>query len=337
MNKPWIVAISDIHFNINNLELATKALTMAFEKARELEVPLVVAGDLQDTKAIIRAEVMNRLIDIFRHYDETHVSRGVKSYVLVGNHDLINEKGSEHALTYLELWTSVVGSKSSILDNDLKPTISMLSYCSSLEKFREKLSMCCTNIVLCHQGIKGAYMGDYIQDNTSIDPSELKDFRAFSGHYHRHQTVGNLTYIGSPFTHTWGEANDGEKGFLVINEDGTYERVLTNLRKHIVQTVKFHKMQDIYKCPRPEDLVKIRILGPKSGLDEIERNRQWIETFVGRKDFTLQLIPEISETKQILETEDKTAHEVMDTIIDDLKETDSRKAMLKAEWREVLK
>jgi hypothetical protein len=57
MSKPVAVLISDVHFNLSTLELASSAMKMAQNRAVELNVPLVVAGDLTDHKAIIRGEV----------------------------------------------------------------------------------------------------------------------------------------------------------------------------------------------------------------------------------------------------------------------------------------
>ncbi|WP_206687817.1 hypothetical protein, partial [Streptococcus pseudopneumoniae] len=65
-----------------------------------------------------------------------------------------------------------------------------------------------------------------------------------SGHYHRTQdircgrprkgAVGLFTYIGNPYTLSFGEASDGPKGYQVLFDDGTLEQIPTNLRKHII-------------------------------------------------------------------------------------------------------
>ena len=49
--SPIAVLISDIHYNINTLPVADAALRQAIAKANELDVVLIVTGDLHDTKA----------------------------------------------------------------------------------------------------------------------------------------------------------------------------------------------------------------------------------------------------------------------------------------------
>jgi len=102
MSKPAAVLISDIHFSLPNLELASAALLRAQFKAALLKVPLVIAGDLMDTKANMRAEVVNKLIQLFSVKDNPD------TIILVGNHDLINEKGKSHSLNFLKPYTTVI-------------------------------------------------------------------------------------------------------------------------------------------------------------------------------------------------------------------------------------
>jgi hypothetical protein len=42
---PIAVIISDVHYNINTLEVADKAMRMAINRANILNIPLIVAGD----------------------------------------------------------------------------------------------------------------------------------------------------------------------------------------------------------------------------------------------------------------------------------------------------
>ena len=52
-NNPIAVVMADLHFNINNIDVASTALSVAIDKANDLGVTLIIAGDLHDTKAII--------------------------------------------------------------------------------------------------------------------------------------------------------------------------------------------------------------------------------------------------------------------------------------------
>ena len=64
--KPIAVLISDVHYNKNSLKLADTAMRLAAAKAHGLRVPLIVAGDLHDTKGHIDAACANSLIDFMK-------------------------------------------------------------------------------------------------------------------------------------------------------------------------------------------------------------------------------------------------------------------------------
>lgn len=303
MSKPLFVAISDIHFNINTLELASKSLQAALHKAEELNIPLIIAGDLNDTKAIIRAEVANAIIRILK-------PAKIKVYILEGNHDKVNEKGREHGLNYLAPYAYILDMPH-ILGLNGHPVF-VIPYQSDSEAIIGTLNahQLVPKIIIMHQGFRGAFMGDYIQDKSSISIEVFKKHTVISGHYHRHQTLGTVTYIGSPYTITFGEANDGPKGFLIINTDGTFERQILELRKHIVVNRRINRDLEIpIDNYQHGDLVKVRITGPRGLLKLVNKQKLGLK-LIGHGNFKLELIvedPEESHTPHL----DLTDHELM--------------------------
>ena len=81
MANPRAVLISDVHYNLQTLPLADAAMRQAIQKANELQVPLIVAGDLHDTKANLRGECINAMLETFNTCEQD-------IYFLIGNHDL---------------------------------------------------------------------------------------------------------------------------------------------------------------------------------------------------------------------------------------------------------
>lgn len=344
MLKPWMskqiaVLISDIHFSLTTLPLASAALKAALSKAEELQIPLIIAGDLNDTKAIIRAEVANAIISILE-------PAKVKVYVLAGNHDLVNEKGSEHGLNYLRPYAEIIDTP-----QYLTSKIFLVPYLNDTKRFQTQILMDMFDsglIMIMHQGFMGAQMGDYIQDKTSLDPSFVRDFIVISGHYHRHQTLwskiasflrlpfgkGTITYIGSPYTITFGEANDGPKGFLILNEDGSFIREILNLRKHIIKECTLTTLYEPIDDYNPGDLVWIKVSGTRSELEVIEKKDLGFKLF-GHANFKLDLYP-IEEDRQILEIKHMSDAELLDQIIDNGPESVHEKLALKDLWRRVL-
>lgn len=322
--SPTAILLSDVHFSLNNLSLASESLSTALAHAEKLDIPLIICGDLNDTKAIIRAEVANELIDIFKKA-ETDI------LILVGNHDLINEKGKEHSLRFLNELRKV-----SVVHRPMECWgFHFLPYFSDPEEFKRALNHIPHGAtIICHQGVKGAFMGDYIQDKSSTEPSILEPYTVFSGHYHRHQRVGTVTYIGNPYTMSFGEANDGPKGYLVLNDDGSFERVDLKLRRHVIKEYRYDDVISRDDSIGPNDIVWVKVSGPASELDTIDK-KSLGDTLLGHSNFKLDLIADVNEIDNNSIKNGMTNASLLDTLIDQIPESEEYKDTLKSLWREI--
>lgn len=333
MSRPVAVVIGDIHFSVPNLELASSSLRQALYKANALQIPLVINGDLMDTKAILRAECVNRVMDILG------TATGMV-YVNIGNHDLLSEKGDDHSLHFLDNIADVV--KSPV-------EIPYVGWVIPYQNSTERLSMFLKGIkpesrLIMHQGVQGAYLGHYTQDKTSLSSDHFKNFRVVSSHYHRRQDiqcgpiqkkqVGVFSYIGNPYTLNFGEAKDPSKGFSILHADGTLKHVDTNLRKHVLIERNITQLEYIVFGVEKNDLIMMRIRGPKNLLDAINKDKLGEKLF-GHSNFKLDKeydnLVFNSNTKK-----SKNNHELLDELIDRTGETDSRKKYMKKFWRDTL-
>lgn len=326
MSNPIAVLIADVHYNIQTLPLADAAMRQAIAKANELNVPLIVAGDLHDTKANMRAECMNAMIETFKLCDK-------KSYIIVGNHDRVNEKSYEHSLNFLAPYAIVINSALA-LDN-LK--LCLISYQSNPNDLlymmrRERKG----HMFIVHQGIVGSDSGEYIQDKSAITAEDVADFRVISGHYHKRQDIkcgrprqgalGLFSYIGNPYTLAFGEANDPPKGFQILMDDGLLEFVPTNLRKHVIIDIDLNGPQKAAGYNRG-DLVWVKVKGTKEQLMNVTKKSLNIA-----ESFRLDLIPTDTTTEAPAKTQ--TNGELLDSLIDSLSNTsDDRKDRLKKLWK----
>lgn len=330
--KPLFVAISDLHFNINNLDLASQALEAAINKAKELNVSLVIAGDLHDTKDIIRGKVANKLLEILGN----HWLKSV--IILAGNHDLINEKSNEHGLNYLKNLEGVyIINQTDIPRAWIKNTYFIAYQSNSVDLTKKFAQIPKGSTIVMHQGFLGAAMGDYIQDKSSIDPELVKDFIVISGHYHRHQTIGTVTYIGSPFTHTFGEANDGLKGFLIVNEDGSFTRVALLLRSHRIFEMTWANGEwvapELTYYTTFDSSIWVKMRGPQSELAKINKKDLGMKLFC-HTNYKLDKIPTDS-IKLTNKIDNLSNFEILDRLIDLISDTPEHKAELKKTWREL--
>lgn len=327
--KPKAVLISDIHFTVSTLELASSALKQAMNKAVKLDIPLIIAGDLLDSKAIIRGEVANRLIEIFRQ------NRYCWTYLLVGNHDLLNEKGKEHSLNFLSSYCRIIDSYQN------EGYLHFIPYQSNTTELKEILSKIPKqSTIIMHQGLATAYMGHYVQDKTSLPPEAFDGYRVISGHYHRAQNIkcgdtGLFSYIGSPYTTSFAESDDGHKGFQILFDDGSLEQVRTDLRRHIIVEMNFDESFISGRNIKLEDLVWLKVYGPKSELDKIDKKELGMKLF-GHNNYKLDKIPLKNEDRIDPKLTNLTESEIFDSIIDKLQETKEEKEYLKALWKEII-
>lgn len=336
-NKVKAVLISDVHFNINTLHLASSALNSAIEVAESENVPLIIAGDLNDTKAMLRAECANAIIECLSKA-KTEV------IILIGNHDLINEKSKSHSLNFLRPFATIVEAPVNYKG------LWFIPYQSDSEVLKSILAgIPKGSTIIMHQGVKGAFMGEYIVDTTSIDPSFLAPFRCISGHYHRAQTLicddrkhasygepGVFNYIGTPYTVTYAEAHDGPKGLQLLLQDNRLEQLPLDIRKHVIIETDYQNVLNPIEGLRGIDLLWLKVHGPASELDKLDKKLIG-ETLIGHQNFKLDKIYSESEKQVSVEIEKLSDEEMLDKLITDSEETKVQKVYLKKLWREVLK
>lgn len=325
MSNRIAVIISDVHYNLQTLPLADAAMRQAINKANELEVPLIVSGDLHDTKANLRGECVKTMIETFRLCEQ-------QPYVIVGNHDLINEKSTEHSLEFLRSYVSIVDLPTTLVELDL----SLIPYQNDVKKAISVFKVQPTNKIICHQGLKTSLMGDYIQDHSAIDKDDVSNFRVISGHYHYRQDikigrpqkdcVGLWSYVGNPYTLTWGEANDPEKGYQILHSDGTLKFVPTNLRKHVIIECTPQNYMDKIITAQSDDLLWIKMTGTVNDVV----TRKDISTWLNRETFkfTFDYIPQHLLVETAL---NQTQEQILDGMLDKLPNSDKMKAM----WRKL--
>lgn len=338
--KPVAVLISDIHYNLNNLELADKATRMAVAKANRHNVPLIVAGDLHDTKASLRGECIKAILD-------TLGACRTPSIVIVANHDRINEKSTAHSLEFLRNTTVLIDKPRVVNISCVNGKyLQLIPYYHDPDELRDYLKRVDPGTrIIMHQGIEGSNMGDYVQDKSAIRPEDVANFRVISGHYHGRQTintgplrpgyVGQFDYIGSPFTHTYGEANDPPKGFQVLHSDGSLEFIPTNLRKHVVINCTTNDLKVAGTISvNPDDLLWFKITDTRENLVLVTRHMVEKAYSLNGMSFRLDLIPTDTKTETPAYISINTQSEILDGMIESVTgSSDDQKLRLKILWK----
>jgi len=220
-----LTIVGDPHARPDNLETKIKPLTQIVE---DLGNDVVWLGDMLDTKEIVRGSCLNFWYNYFKNSKLNHV-------VLVGNHDWFNLDCKAHSLEPLKALLNV-----QIID---KPTVigsyGFLPFYPTNESFLKALKQVLkTEVVFIHQGINGFDYGNGHRETHGIDPEFLRGVNPLliSGHFHSYQRDDKLIYLGSPFTHAFGETNPYTKYV------GTYSGTVLQLHetkfpRHVTGTI----------------------------------------------------------------------------------------------------
>jgi DNA repair exonuclease SbcCD nuclease subunit len=187
-----------------------------------------------------------------------------------------------------------------------------------------------------HAGVQTANMGHYVKDTSSLPPECFSDYRVISGHYHARQDIkcgkNTFSYIGNPYTLTFGEAKDPPKGFQVLYEDGSLGFVPTNLRKHLVIECNTNDVNVDEEDYNIGDLVWLKVSGTRSELDKLKKKDiALFET----QNFKLDKIP-TDAPKTDRKIEGMSDGEILDGLIDNLTEKGEQKTKLKNLWKDVI-
>jgi DNA repair exonuclease SbcCD nuclease subunit len=201
-----ILFIGDPHLKISKFDLSRKFLAWIGNVIEEVNPDLVVnLGDTFDTHAVVRSEVLAEF--------KKHVERCPVPYLYVlGNHDMYKPNDSTyHALQAF----SMEGFR--VID---KPTdigdITYVPYIHDFENFPKETKSIC----VAHQTFVGADYG-YYRPDVGVDADKVSADVIISGHVHKRQTFGKVTYPGTPFSHDLNDI-DQEKGIMVFDTE-TYK------------------------------------------------------------------------------------------------------------------
>jgi DNA repair exonuclease SbcCD nuclease subunit len=342
MIEPRAVLISDVHYSLQTLEVADQAVRMAIAKSKELDVPLIVCGDLHDTKANLRGECVKAMLNTFGLTVKDDYLNLVNTIVLVGNHDRINEKSTEHSLEFLRMTTQVVNKPTFTNMVGVKgKSVHLIPYQHDTDVIRNYLKKVDKgSTIIMHQGVKGSASGEYIQDRTALTEADLAGFRVISGHYHQRQSFklpdgGQFDYVGNPYTFNFGEANDPDKGFQILMDDGSLEFVPTNLRKHRVIDRRVEEFGTFgLTSPTDGDLFWVKVRGTSEQLAKVDKD--FVTKHLYITSFRLTLISDETTTQEPERSNEMPQDELFDSLIDSLNVEAPKKNRLKNLWKTLL-
>jgi DNA repair exonuclease SbcCD nuclease subunit len=144
-----------------------------------------------------------------------------KTYIMVGNHDLFyREKREIHSLIMGGEFSNIV-----LVD---KPTVigdvALIPWL--VEEEWKDVSQIKSKYIFGHLELPGFKMNAMVEmpDNGELNAAHFThQDHVFSGHFHKRQTKGKVTYIGNPFGHNFSDVWDFERGAMYLEWNGEPE------------------------------------------------------------------------------------------------------------------
>lgn len=190
--------VGDPHITSKSLDKANQL----FDLVEGMGNKVIWLGDFLDTKEVIRGKCLNLL--------HTRLEQSkLQHYIIVGNHDWFNLECKDHSLKVLKSLPNVVVIDAPMM---LEDGVLAIPYIHDKAVIKSMLDANDQNrsfhSMFGHLDVVGFDYGNGHNSESGLTHDDFKGLDCvISGHYHKLQNTGNLTYLGTPFSHSFGEAN----------------------------------------------------------------------------------------------------------------------------------
>lgn len=219
-------------------------------------------GDMLDRRGLVEAECLNRLFDYFS-------SSKLQHNIIVGNHDLLSLHTLSHALQPLKALKNVT-----IIDSPqvLFGPVGVIPYTRKPQTFIDAIAELRNNnceYLFCHQGIKEFTLGSGYTEDEAVGLDDVKDYKmVIAGHYHTPMERGNTVYLGSPFSHSFGESNENKRLGIFHTASGTIEYIQLDIfRKHRTYEISANEPFPVLNL---QDLNRIIVTGTEEEIKRVQ-------------------------------------------------------------------
>jgi DNA repair exonuclease SbcCD nuclease subunit len=191
------------------------------------------------------------------------VSKGLKLTFVIGNHDMVLLDNTEYSIIKSFMPYGKVINDYEWIDNN-NTRLHFLSYTNTVPDFNIGKGK---NILFGHLDVNGFMMDDIVcKDGFNKDQFKQFDL-VLSGHFHKHQVLGNIVYSGSPYQIRYSERHD-IKGYILLDTDkASWEFVEYKTAPTFVEeTVDITDIENV-----KGKFVRIKTNKSESNLDELKQ------------------------------------------------------------------
>jgi len=306
MSDVKILAVGDTHFKVSNLpesrEMASRILKVAQASRPDA---IVLLGDIHDDFERIHSSVLTAIQDMVRD-----LSRDFPVYMLIGNHDLINNSvflEPKHPFNALKEWRNVT-----VVDKVITRNIggdqhgqlfTFLPYVPA-GRFAEALATCeswkSSRAIFCHQEFKRAKLGAIASEHGDDWPEGNN--LVISGHIHDYDRLqSNILYVGTPMAHSFGDTATKTISLFTFKSDGEFEERRIDLKMPKRLTFEL-SIEEAMKFEVPENsIVRIYLKDTSGALAAFKKTKDYKEL-----EKKAKVIPKASDISEKIVSKGRT-------------------------------
>lgn len=237
----YILVIGDPHFtstNTRETDCLTSEVVRIINENDEIS-NIVILGDTLDRHETVNTNVLFRVEQFFN--DILNTRECIKLYVLIGNHDIPNNKIYMSEVHPFKRWEDdklYIINKTRLVDIDnmkflMVPYVPPGRFNEAIKDVEYGTYRC----IFAHQEFKGCKMGSSGLISEHGDDI-IPDIDIISGHIHERQRIGKLYYPGTPYQTNMGETTDKSISLLrFLDNDIVETRYSLNIPRKITVDV----------------------------------------------------------------------------------------------------
>ena len=277
------VIITDTHLKTSNIELNTSIFKQVIDYCLKYGIDECYhCGDIFTDRS--GSQPLSVLIGFKEILDMFSANR-IKLKAIAGNHDKVNLNSTD---SYLDIFAAnknftVVKKYDKFYENEII-VIWALPFFKEIDEYPAKLSELSNlvvkgkkNILLTHTTVDKAKNNNKENVDSEIKQSSFDAFdMVLVGHYHDYNKISNkIQYVGSAYQSNFGE--DENKGFIVLSENMSIERVQLNFPKYKTYAVNVDSEIDysfLEKETSDSDCkVRVVLTGDKTKIDSFDQKK----------------------------------------------------------------